>query len=203
MLEANPDLTWRDVKHILVNTSAKIDATRSTTVDGVTQYSWVQNAAGHEHHNWYGFGKELDASAAVNVAKDFTANNLGSFVTTGFISETVNGEIPDNSGGSVQLALTKPSGSNGKIEFVRVSIDFDHTEPWSVGFRLQSPDGTILNIMQPYTNLNNPGGGYYFDIGVSGFYGENMEGDWVLEARDYSEGTTGVLKRWGIELYGN
>ena len=202
MLEANPDLTWRDVKHILVNTSAKIDATRSTTVDGVTQYSWVQNAAGHEHHNWYGFGK-VDASAAVNVAKDFTANNLGSFVTTGFISETVNGEIPDNSGGSVQLALTKPSGSNGKIEFVRVSIDFDHTEPWSVGFRLQSPDGTILNIMQPYTNLNNPGGGYYFDIGVSGFYGENMEGDWVLEARDYSEGTTGVLKRWGIELYGN
>ena len=76
MLEANPDLTWRDVKHILVNTSAKIDATRSTTVDGVTQYSWVQNAAGHEHHNWYGFGK-VDASAAVNVAKDFTANNLG------------------------------------------------------------------------------------------------------------------------------
>ena len=57
--------------------------------------------------------------------------------------------------------------------------------------------------MQPYTNLNNPGGGYYFDIGVSGLYGENMEGDWILEARDYSEGTTGVLKRWGIELYGN
>ena len=101
------------------------------------------------------------------------------------------------------VVFIKPAGWNGKIEYVRVSIDFDHSQPWSVGFRLQSPDGTVVNLMQPYTNLNYPNGAYYFDIGVAGLYGENMEGDWVLEVRDYVAGTTGVLERWGIQIYGN
>ena len=33
MLEANPDLTWRDVKHILVTGSEKIDDSRSTSLE--------------------------------------------------------------------------------------------------------------------------------------------------------------------------
>ena len=61
--------------------------------------------------------------------------------------------------------------------------------------------------MQPATNINNPGdlysGGYYFDIGASGFYGESMEGTWSLEVRDYSAGTTGTLNDWGIQIHGN
>ena len=202
MLEANPDLTWRDVRHILVTTSDKIDTTRTASVDGITQYSWIQNSAGYEHHNWYGFGR-VNAYEAINAAKTYTANSLGAFVNTGFVDVTVNDGIPDNSGGTVTQTVTKPAGSNGKIEYVRVSIAFDHSQPWSVGFRLQSPDGTVVNLMQPYTNLNNPNGAYYFDIGVAGLYGENMEGDWVLEVRDYVAGTTGVLGNWGIQIYGN
>jgi len=57
--------------------------------------------------------------------------------------------------------------------------------------------------MQPYTNVKNPAGAYYFDIGASGFYGETMEGTWTLEVYDYNAGTTGTLENWGIEIYGN
>ena len=202
MLEANSDLTWRDVKHILVTTSDKVDQTRSASVSGIVQYQWVTNAAGHEHHNWYGFGK-INAAAAVASAKSYTANSLGNFVDTGYINVPVNGTIPDDSGGTVTTSVTKPTGSNGIIEYVRVSVDFDHSAPSTVGFRLQSPSGTLINLMQPGTNINNPGGAYTIDIGASGFYGETMEGTWTIEVRDYVAGTTGTLQNWGLQIYGN
>lgn len=201
MLEANSDLTWRDVKHILATTSEKIDANRTTSLAGVSQYSWVENAAGYEHHNWYGFGK-INASAAVEAAKAHTANSLGSFIDTGYISSTLNIEIPDLTFLRRSINITKPEGSNGNVEFVRVSLQFDHTQAWSVGVRLKSPQGTIINIMQPFTNINNPAG-TLFDIGVSGFYGESMDGDWELELVDYGDGTTGTWNGWGIQVYGN
>ena len=79
----------------------------------------------------------------------------------------------------MQFLLQSLDGSNDIVEFVRVSLKFDHAAPWNIGVRLQSPDGTIINLMQPLTNVNNPGGAL-FDIGVSGFYGESMEGDGLL-----------------------
>jgi len=202
MLEANSDLTWRDVKHILVTTSDKVDASRTTSLGGISQYSWVTNAAGYNHHNWYGFGR-VNAAAAVNAAKTYTANSLGSYVTSDLYQGLSGGTIPDNSGGVVTQEITKPTGSNGIVEFVRVLIKFDHSEPWSVGLRLQSPGGTIINLMQPGTNINNPAGAFYFDIGVSGFYGESMEGTWSLIVNDYNAGTTGTLDAWGIQVHGN
>ena len=202
MLEANPQLTWRDVKHILVTTSDKIDNSRSTSLGGITQYSWVENSAGYEHHNWYGFGK-VNAAEAVLAAKNFTANNLGAFVDTDFVGVTLDAPMPDNSSGTVSIDITKPSGSNGIVEFVRLSIDFEHAEAYSLGMRLQSPSGTVINLMQPFTNINDPEGGYWIDIGVSAFYGEAMEGTWTLEVTDYSEGITGTLNKWGLQVYGN
>ena len=202
ILEANSQLTWRDVKHILVTTSDKIDNSRTTSIGGISQYSWVENSAGHEHHNWYGFGR-VNAAAAVTAANNLTPNNLGTFVNTDFVGVEVNAAIPDNSSGSVSLDITKPSGSNGVIEFVRLSIDFEHSDASSLGMRLQSPSGTVINLVQPFTNINDPGGDYWIDIGVSAFYGEAMEGTWTLEITDYSTGVTGTLNKWGVQIYGN
>ena len=56
LLGAYPDLTWRDVKHIMANTARKNDSTRSYTRNGLDQYNWNANAAGYSHHYWYGFG---------------------------------------------------------------------------------------------------------------------------------------------------
>ena len=202
ILEANSDLTWRDVKHILVTTSDKVDGTRVAEFGGVVQYRWVENTAGYEHHNWYGFGR-VNAAAAVSAAKTYTANSLGSYITSDLYQGLTGGTIPDNSGGLVTQEITKPTGSNGIVEFVRVIINLDHSEPWSVGLRLESPGGTVINLMQPGTNIRNPAGAFYFDIGVSGFYGESMEGTWSLIVNDYSSGTTGTLDNWGIQIHGN
>ena len=85
------------------------------------------------------------------------------------------------------------------------SLAFTHANPWSVGFRLTSPSGTTINLMQVNLNTNNPNaaGSFYIDFGAAGFYGETMEGDWTLEVRDYVANTQGTLSNYGIQIYGN
>ena len=201
ILEANPNLTWRDVKHILVTTSDKIDVNRTTSLAGVSQYDWITNAAGHEHHNWYGFGK-INASAAVSAAKSYSANSLGQFINTGYLEVSPNSAIEDGQATTSTIEVTKPSGSNGIVEFVRVSLSFNHPAAWSVGVRLQSPSGTIINLMQPNTNIANPED-TLFDIGASAFYGESLEGTWTIQLIDYYADNSGTFNTFGIQIYGN
>ena len=76
--------------------------------------------------------------------------------------------------------------------------------PKSIGLRLLSPDGTVINIMQPMTNIGSNPSGTLFDIGVSALYGESIEGNWTIAANDYiNDSTDGTLIQWGIEVYGN
>ena len=51
MLEANPDLGWRDVQDILAWTAQPVP----TDIDP-NNNSAQQNGAGLIHSNWYGFG---------------------------------------------------------------------------------------------------------------------------------------------------
>ena len=209
LLEANPDLTWRDVKHILANTSDKIDPTRRATLgddengeNGIAQYEWETNSAGYEFHNWYGFGK-VNAAEAVAFAKTYTADSLGQFIKTDYLSSgEINLDILDGQTTTSTLSVTRPEGSNNKVEYIKVYLQFTHTFPFDIGIRLLSPDGTEINIMQPRTNVGDPGN-VLFNIGVAALYGESIEGDWTIGLSDYYEEDSGTLVQWGIEVYGN
>ncbi|MDC1187448.1 S8 family serine peptidase, partial [Gammaproteobacteria bacterium] len=205
MLEANPNLTWRDVKHILATTADKIDASKSFDQQGLNQYSWIKNQADYEHHKWYGFGK-IDAAEAVSTSKGYTANSRGTFSIVESSSGTVNVAIDNDGGNAVaQAAVTKTSGSNNFVEYVKVEVLFTHGVPKSIGIRLQSPDGTVIPIMQPYTNVTADSSGTLFDIGIAGFYGESVEGDWTMIVNDYisSDNINGTFVGFNIEVSGN
>jgi subtilisin family serine protease len=205
MLEANPDLTWRDVKHILATTADQVDVSRSYDYRALTQYEWETNSAGYKFHNWYGFGK-VDAAEAVTTAASYTANSRGAFVSPGYKSSgTISATINDNGTGTTSsISITAPVGSNNYVEHVGVYVQFSHAVPKSVGLRLQSPDGTIVNIMQPMTNVGTNPSAVLFKIGVNSLYGESMEGTWTIEVHDYIvDSTSGTLTQWGISIYGN
>lgn len=84
MLEANPQLTWRDVGYILARTARKVDATIADSrrqprylplgnaVGWPLDLPWQTNAAGYNFQSHFGFGM-VDARAAVNMAIGFTA----------------------------------------------------------------------------------------------------------------------------------
>lgn len=62
LLEAHPDLTWRDVKHILAKTARRIDPDRSAVRYGfggaahLLQAPWADASPDERARNWYGFG---------------------------------------------------------------------------------------------------------------------------------------------------
>ena len=81
ILSANPSLTWRDVRHILVSTSSDVDLKDkpvSIKMSGghfIAHDAWVTNAAGYSFNNKYGFGR-VNAGAAVAMAQ-FYDKDLG------------------------------------------------------------------------------------------------------------------------------
>ena len=199
MLEANPDLTWRDVKHILAQTSSQVDSSFvAVDVDGQTYHRWVNNAAGYKFHNWYGFGR-IDASAAVERAVGYSTGILG---TAKYLDWNVSGDINRSLAEGVKETFTININTSGTVEFVRAAISYSHEDSHELGFRLRSPSGTVTTLLQPKTALaDNPDGSYIF-LPANAFYGEAMQGNWTLLAFDHeSNFVTATIYDWAIDFH--
>ena len=211
ILEANPALTWRDVKHILARTARKIDAARpalSVTLSNgayLAEPAWITNHAPvpFDFHNWYGFGM-ADASAAVNMARTYTLGQLGTFVNTGFIaSPTLSLAIPDNSVTGATNTLTVPGTPVQVIEAVQISVTATHTYSGDLGIELTSPSGTrsvLKNIRDGFDSSADLNGMVLLS---NAFYGENPAGTWTIKIVDGNPGDTGTLTSWKIRVFGH
>lgn len=218
MLEANPSLTWRDVRHILASTARQIDAARLAVTVALSngQYfaepAWTTNTAGFKFHDWYGFGL-VDTSAAVNMARSYTLGQLGTFIDTGFISSpTLNIAIPDNSVTGASHALTVPGGTVQIVEAVQISVSATHPFTSDLGIELTSPSNTrsvLKNIRDGFITVASDGT-------VSGspdlngmvllsnaFYGEAAPGGWTIKVVDGAASDVGTLTNWSIRIYGH
>jgi subtilisin family serine protease len=311
LLGAYPDLTWRDVKHIMASTARKIDPDRQYYRNLLLQYDWITNAAGYSHHYWYGFGA-YDLGAAMDFAATYTPDSLGAFNEYGwkesesketfFVTVEANSNgvgnvyVIDNvqkkslslnvgttytfsypsehplrfsttsdgthAGGSeYEDGVTKSTGVttikvneetpstlyyycdihsgmgsditrideeqnlnllvrsyksssdrityttdtiNDFVEYVQIKIYLDKDIPRDIGFHLISPDGTEMSILHPFTNVSGNPEGDWFMMGVTGFYGEKINGDWTLKVTDYTDNEdNGILIDWGINVFGN
>ncbi len=209
ILEANPALTWRDVKHILASTARQIDASRLAVNFSLTggtyiaEPAWLTNAVGFNFHNWYGFGM-VDASAAVNMARTYTLGQLGTFVDTGFISSTaLSLPIPDFSVVGTTDQLTVPGTPVQVIEAVQISVNATHPFIGDLGIELTSPSGTrsvLKNILDGFGASDNLNGMVLLS---NTFYGENPAGIWTIKVVDGDSLDVGTLTGWSIRVYGH
>ena len=209
LLETEPALTWRDVKHILAKTARKIDpdimAAEETigTIARTLRLPWTENAAGYDYHDWYGFGA-LDLDAAVEMAGDYTPDSLGEFHQSGWFESGLSGAIPDNDGTGLTRTLnvsTLPDDAN--IEAVLLEVDIDHDFPNDLGIHLVSPQGTRAVLNQVFNEtlaLDEPGNLRWRLLG-NAFYGETPNGDWQIEVFDAAEDDTGDLEAWRLRFY--
>lgn len=116
--EANPQLSFREIRDVLVRTSTKIDPENAPVEldvgeDGkfVAHSGWVTNAAGHAFNNLYGFGR-VNADAAVKLAFNYD-KPLGEAVISDWIGNGVYSNtqqplalaIPDNSAEGATVTL--------------------------------------------------------------------------------------------------
>lgn len=215
MLEANPLLTWRDVKHILATTAKQIDASRpaiTVTLTGGTytaEPNWTTNAADFKFHNWYGFGL-LDAFAAVTSAKTYPLGQLGTFTDTGIISSgPISVPILDNNITGASNTLNVPTSSPVHfVEAVQITVSATHPFTGDLGIELMSPSGTrsvLKNIRDGFANSANLSG---MQLLSNAFYGENPSaatGNWTLKLVDGSSTNNagGTLTGWTLRIYGH
>jgi hypothetical protein len=231
MLQANPLLTWRDVKHILSYTSDKVDyditgmnLVSDTPLDHPLtpvgdaagagydyDFKWVINAAGIAYSNWYGFGR-VNALQAVIEANTYTFP-LGPYTETstagvwdydsGPIAVTIFELDPDGTLSTDPIASTLFVGANLTIESVQIEVSITHTEPSDIGIILVSPSGTESRILHYNSFITSTSFPAEKVILTNAFYGESSAGNWQIKVIDGDfEGDEGTLDNWKIKING-
>jgi len=211
ILEANPALTWRDVKHILASTATQIDAGRApvtlTLSNGnyTAEPGWTTNKAGFKFHNWYGFGL-VNANSAVTMAQGYTAGAFGALADTGTLSSgPLNMPIPDNSTIGAGSSITA-GGSPSFVEAVQISVTATHPFTGDLAIELTSPKGT-RSVLKTGDDGFGDAGNFLNLTGMvllsNAFYGENPGGSWTLKVVDVSPQDMGTLTSWTLRIYGH
>ncbi len=207
LLQANPNLSWRDIKYILAKTARKIDVTRTNlthpgglNLSGHTyDRGWITNAAGYSFHNWYGFGI-VNIASAISLATSYNYPLSTFKETAGASSSNLNLTIPDNTNTGATSSISIPM--NLSIEAVQIKINLTHPFVGDLGIELTSPSGTTSSLMNinsgiSISNINN-------EVLLSNaFYGENSSGLWRLKVVDGQGQDVGTLNNWSIKIWGH
>ncbi|MCA9293633.1 MAG: S8 family serine peptidase [Phycisphaerales bacterium] len=169
MLEANPNLTWRDVQHILAETADRNDPADS---------SWFQNSVGNWYSDKYGFGR-VNADAAVAAAATWTGVEPEFSVT--WPTVVTNVEVPDGSTvGVSRLVGVSGTGINA-LETVELTVDLDAIRRGDTQIELTSPAGTKSILTAPNAD---PGLNLLHTFTTYKCWGEPANGTWTVRVID-------------------
>jgi subtilisin-like proprotein convertase family protein len=189
MLDANPNLTVRDVQNILVRTARK---------NNPADLGWTNNAAGFHINDKYGFGA-IDALPAVNMAKTWTPVAPEISATVGPVN--VNANIPDNNATGVTSTVVVPASQNVQIEHVEVVFNAQHTYRGDLRVVLTSPSGTqsVLADQRLEDSDDNYTGWVFSTVRD---WGETSQGQWTIKVSDLFSADVGVFQDWSLRFYG-
>jgi proprotein convertase subtilisin/kexin type 2 len=193
MLEANANLSWRDVRWILASTARKNDSTNG---------GWQASAVGQGFNHLYGYGTP-DAEAAVKMAAASSSYvPLGSYTscegTYNYGGVSVNGTVNTQTINTSGMTGTCPT----KVEFVDVYLAGTGSVT-TLDVQLVSPIGRISQLAEAHScayvcNLSTFGStGWRF--GSVRHLGELASGNWQVKVN----GTSITLNTVKIVVRGN
>ncbi|MBL9132255.1 MAG: proprotein convertase P-domain-containing protein, partial [Verrucomicrobiaceae bacterium] len=188
MLQANPNLTYRDVQEILVRTAVKNDE-----YDG----DWVQNGAGFHFNVRYGAGL-VNAQAATATAATWT--NVAPLQTKTYAQTALAQAIPDYDEAGTSRTFSVPLADNLRLEHVTVKVKATHAYAGNLEWRLVSPSGVKARLARARFNDNSANLDWTFM--TTHFWGERSHGDWRLEVYDRMVDHTGTLDEVTITFHG-
>ena len=203
MLQANPQLSWRDVQLILASTA------RRNSPDNA---GWSENF-GLWHHPEFGFGT-VDAAAAVAAAPGWaTVGGSAEQKSCQFEARNPGLPIPDNSlADAVSDSLVVNDCDIQAIEFIEVRFTAEHTYSGDLQVDLISPNGLQSRLANPRICLDDPSssrpnavfcGGYDdWRFGSVRHMNEPAAGNWILRVADLQAGDTGIFQGWQMRIWG-
>ncbi|HEV7881283.1 S8 family serine peptidase [Bradyrhizobium sp.] len=200
MLEANPDLGYRDVQDILALSSHKLDpASAGWTTNGATNWNGGGNIVSHD----YGFGL-VDAHAAVRLAQTWTEH-----------STAANEQVINVTGNVGSNTLLAQSGSNSfvstvtgnyehfSIDWVEIDVTLKNARNGDLKIELISPDGTDSVLLDHPGGGTNASGNLNFTFSTNHNWGETPNGNWTVVIHDTGTSGTDSIVSYALRIYGN
>ena len=216
--QANPELTWRDLKLVLAASARKNDAANPGWAEGARKYGAGPAADRYHFNHEYGFGV-VDAKAAVDLAKGWT--NVPPLESASAVSSSAVTISPpsDSTPRTVTTTLTLDTGIRF-TEFVEINTDFEHTSFRDMEIELVSPSGAVSKLSVPFNTRYytatyiRPDGSTFdgplrirldgeFRFGSARHLGEDPNGVWTLRLTDHFPELGGTLRSWSIKVYGH
>ena len=193
ILEANPNLGWRDVQEIIMRSAKKVNP---SDTDWKTQV-----APDNINHN-HKFGAGLiDATAAVNMAVNWV--NLSAQLKRNISQTSLNVAIPNNNTTGITREFVITPQNNLRVEHVTVTVNINHTARGNLKVTLTSPSGTVSRLAEVHTDTNDNYANWAFMTVRN--WGENAAGTWQLKVTDESNSsntTGGTLTLATMEVFG-
>uniref|UniRef100_A0A8C7T9V9 Furin (paired basic amino acid cleaving enzyme) a n=1 Tax=Oncorhynchus mykiss TaxID=8022 RepID=A0A8C7T9V9_ONCMY len=177
-LEANKNLTWRDMQHLVVRTSHPAHLLTN---------DWNTNGVGRKVSHSYGYGL-LDASAIVALAENWT--NVGPQKKCVLSMVTVDGCVGT-------------ANHVSSLEHAQAQLTLSYNRRGNLGIYLTSPQGTRSTLLAPRPHDYSSEGFNDWAFMTTHSWDEDPRGEWTLEmvnvagASDY-----GTLTQFTLVLYG-
>ncbi|KAK7170849.1 hypothetical protein R3I94_000913 [Phoxinus phoxinus] len=191
-LEANKNLTWRDMQHLVVRTS---NPAHLTTND------WKINGVGRRVSHSYGYGL-LDAGAIVSLAKNWTNVGPQQKCVLSLVSE------PMNIGSHLVItkivdACTGTANFVSSLEHAQAQLTLSYNRRGNLAISLISPQGTRSTLLAPRPHDYSSEGFNDWAFMTTHSWDEDPRGEWTLEIENVA-GTTdyGTLTQFTLVLYG-
>ncbi len=193
MLEANPNLGYRDVQEIFTLSSQFGDP---NDTDWIINGADDWNGGGRHVSRELGFGT-LDAYNAVRLAETWDAvSTYDNLIEATVNSGTINAVLDRN---TVSKTITV-SDQGIDLEHVVLTVNMSHFRVGELTVTLTSPDGTTSLLI----NKAGGGAGYAssfideFALTSVQFWGEQIAGNWTVRVTDNDYVTTDTLQHTGF-----
>ncbi|KAG6814587.1 hypothetical protein H0H92_000116 [Tricholoma furcatifolium] len=207
-LEARPELTWRDIQYLCVETARLINP---------DDPDWERTASGRSYSYKYGFGV-LDAGRYVEAALTWPLVKPQAWFETpavqlegGTMDEDENyvgGQFIWEGGVTSTITITQEMLEEynfESLEHINVKVWIDHKTRGDVEVRLTSPNGieSVLATKRAGDRANTGYPGWKF-MTVK-HWGENPVGDWTIKVTDQEtpETSNGTFLGWNMKFWGS
>ncbi|GAA5978471.1 hypothetical protein JCM10908_004368 [Rhodotorula pacifica] len=201
VLEVRPDLTWRDMQHLCVQTAVQINP---------NDPDWQMTASGRPYNHKYGFGK-LDAWAIVEAAKTWNLVKPQAWwqspVAYSDPQGSMRGLPMTPEGATAEIVVTADdlkSANLEKLEHVTITVHAEHQRRGNIEVELVSPKGMKSILARPRRFDEDATGmpGWVF-MSVK-HWDEDPVGKWTLRVRDrQSNGKRGMFQAFSLALWGS
>ncbi|KIY53508.1 hypothetical protein FISHEDRAFT_28097, partial [Fistulina hepatica ATCC 64428] len=205
-LEARPDLTWRDIQYLCIETAKHVNP---------SDPDWDTTAVGRPYSNNYGYGV-IDAELFVRAALKWKLVKPQARMLTESIQldggkmsvgNKFSGGTPIGPGGVTSvMTITqdmKDRHNLGVLEHVNVKVWIEHDRRGDVEVEITSPKGVTSVLGEKRSGDDSKKGYPGWMFMTVKHWGEDGVGDWTIRVSDQGrKNTHGKFIGWNMVLWG-